>query len=62
MSNELKIALEAPGLTDDEIKKIVNKHIGEEFGLLAAQLECREKLLNLFLGKMKGDKDGICTD
>lgn len=53
----LKIALEAPGLTDEEIQEIVNKHVAEEFGLYAAQLEVREKLLDRFLGFMKGETD-----
>ena len=49
----LKMTIECPGLTNDEIEEIVNKHIGEEFGLYSAQMECREKLLERVLVYMK---------
>lgn len=53
----LELALDAPELTDEEIEEIVNKHVAEEFGLLTTQLEVQEKILDCFLGFMKGEED-----
>lgn len=53
----LELALDAPSLTEEEIEEIVNKHVAEEFGLLTTHLEVQEKLLDCFLGFMKGEED-----